>query len=149
MKCDKCGKEIKLSYTPNFECTNEQGIIQSSDHLDKLRDLLYESEYDLCEECAGSLAYYILKWKTAKKGVKKEPKPKTKPKTKKPRNWKQVNSVEKHGKIFALRRAGWTWAEVADEFGNEKTAKQLSDSHVHYINAHPELVEQWQGGTRT
>lgn len=71
MKCDKCGKDIGLSYTPNFDCTNNQGVIETPVYLDKLHDLLYESEYDLCEECAGSLAHYILKWKTAKKGVKK------------------------------------------------------------------------------
>ena len=128
--CDSCGSEIV-----NFP------VRISIEYMDRItQDFLVEKEEEFmqqllnkeyCLECAKAAfdALRPLRKKEAKKEPKEEPKKEVKP--------RRVSYD--HGKIKALRDAGWSWEKIKDEIASlddEITPKKIQNAHRAWREAH-------------
>ena len=114
-KCDICGKEATKERPVYNLIWQEQTLDGSDGDLDQVVDGV--SEKDICGVCALKagivIAEALQRWMDTK-----QPEEKKQPETKKPDNWKigKKKNLDE-GKMLALRKAGWTYAQIADEVG--------------------------------
>lgn len=180
MRCDRCGKEINISYALTFQAENGDGILvhdsEAQGNMTELDQELHKNlNTDLCHGCAQVLVEDVTKifaayarerekagaekdvgTGTIEEKIKKIVKDKKAKGTKKKRNeyiktGKKIdprvknNPVEMYGKVYALKNAGWTSVQIADEFGEKDDAKNFMGRYYYYVKNHPDIVEQWQG----
>lgn len=115
IECDRCKKVIegRIGYIAyNFKERKER---------DLMIDNPYE-KYDFCEECMNQIADFINGNETKKKskGVKES-------------TQKNERKRIDHGKIRALKNAGWTNKDIAQEMG--MTTNNVANS----LSTHKEL----------
>ena len=128
--CDSCGSEIanfpikiSIEYVDRL---NQEFLI---DKEEEFMAQIQSKEY--CVECAKAAfdALRPLRKKEAKKEPKEEPKKEVKP--------RRVSYD--HGKIKALRDAGWSWEKIKDEIApldDAITPKKIQNAHRAWREAH-------------
>lgn len=108
-KCDVCGKEATEERPVYNLIWQEQTFDGSDGDLDQVVDGV--SEKDICGVCALKAAIVIAealqRWMDTKQP---EPEPKKQPE-------KTDKRKLDEGKMLALRKAGWTYAKIAEEMG--------------------------------
>lgn len=106
--CDKCGKQIDDAYVTLKYGTDEP--------------------LEYCEACGKRLRTAL----SAFLNIKSDPEPEGEPKPL-PRPKKTERAKLDMPKVFALRKAGWTWQKIGDEFG-------VTDSTIiNHVRAYQEV----------
>lgn len=114
--CDRCRKELgNESYSIHMR-KKTSGAFSESD-IDGMETL---AEMDFCKECAEKIIKFV-------KSEKEKPEIKTeqKPKVEEKEDSKSQKGKFDIGKCMALRNAGWTNIQIADEMG--KTAQYIAN----------------------
>lgn len=151
--CDMCEKEIKK---------DRKKLLLLNIGQDGEVETKVNEEADYCKSCMNKITMMIIGLGkkevpveeaaavvTTGKAEKVVKNSEQKEKTEKERaKESEEHKFEMYGKVFALRRSGWTWKKIAGEILHDETdqgASSICTRFNTYCRRHPDAYKRWSG----